>query len=44
MLDLAQRYVSLRYGGNAEQDALPAFKDAVRAFKPKNRLATDEHR
>jgi len=31
--DIAARYASLRYGGEAEQDGLPAFKDAVRAFK-----------
>ncbi|MBI4808948.1 MAG: DUF3488 domain-containing transglutaminase family protein [Nitrosomonadales bacterium] len=31
--DIAARYASLRYGGEAEQDGLAAFKDAVRAFK-----------
>ncbi len=31
--DLAARYASLRYGGEAEKDGLPAFKDAARAFK-----------
>jgi protein-glutamine gamma-glutamyltransferase len=31
--DLAARYAALRYGGNTEKEALPAFKDAVRAFK-----------
>jgi hypothetical protein len=31
--DLAARYVSLRYGGEAMKDGLPAFKDAARAFK-----------
>lgn len=31
--DIAARYASLRYGGESEQDGLPAFKDAVRAFK-----------
>lgn len=31
--DIAARYASLRYGGEAEQDGLPAFRDAVRAFK-----------
>jgi len=31
--DIAARYASLRYGGEAELDGLPAFKDAVRAFK-----------
>jgi transglutaminase-like putative cysteine protease len=31
--DLAARYASLRYGGEAEQDGLAAFKDAVRTFK-----------
>ena len=31
--DIAARYTSLRYGGESEQDGLPAFKDAVRAFK-----------
>ena len=31
--DLAARYAALRYGGNIEKEALPAFKDAVRAFK-----------
>ncbi len=31
--DLAARYASLRYGGEDEKDGLPAFKDAVRAFK-----------
>lgn len=31
--DLATRYVSLRYGGEAEKDGLAAFKDAVHAFK-----------
>jgi hypothetical protein len=31
--DLAARYASLRYGGEAEKDGLPAFKNAVRAFK-----------
>jgi hypothetical protein len=33
IFDLAGRYASLRYGGEAEKDGLPAFKDAVRAFK-----------
>ncbi len=31
--DLAARYASLRYGGEAEKDGLSAFKDAVHAFK-----------
>ena len=31
--DLAARYASLRYGGEAEKDGLPAFKDAAYAFK-----------
>src|SRR5512135_102371 len=31
--DLAARYVALRYGGEAENEGLPAFKDAVRSFK-----------
>jgi len=31
--DIAARYASLRYGGEAQQDGLPAFRDAVRAFK-----------
>jgi transglutaminase-like putative cysteine protease len=31
--DLAARYASLRYGGEPEALGLPAFKDAVRAFK-----------
>jgi hypothetical protein len=33
VFDIAARYASLRYGGEPEQDGLPAFKDAVRAFK-----------
>lgn len=33
MYDIAARYASLRYGGEAEKDALPAFKNAVRMFK-----------
>jgi transglutaminase-like putative cysteine protease len=33
VVDLAARYASLRYGGEAEKDGLPAFKDAVRLFK-----------
>ena len=31
--DLAKRYASLRYGGEAEKDGLPAFRNAVRSFK-----------
>src|SRR5487761_1948079 len=31
--DLAARYASLRYGGEAEKDGLAAFRNAVRAFK-----------
>jgi transglutaminase-like putative cysteine protease len=31
--DIAMRYASLRYGGESEMDGLPAFRDAVRAFK-----------
>jgi transglutaminase-like putative cysteine protease len=31
--DIAARYASLRYGGEAENEALPAFKAAVRMFK-----------
>jgi transglutaminase-like putative cysteine protease len=31
--DIAARYASLRYGGEADKGALPAFKDAVRMFK-----------
>jgi transglutaminase-like putative cysteine protease len=31
--DIAARYTSLRYGGEAEKDGLPAFRNAVRAFK-----------
>ncbi|MDD2699966.1 MAG: DUF3488 and transglutaminase-like domain-containing protein [Sideroxydans sp.] len=31
--DIAARYASLRYGGEAESEGLAAFKDAVRAFK-----------
>ena len=31
--DIAARYASLRYGGEAENAALPAFKAAVRMFK-----------
>lgn len=31
--DLAARYASLRYGGEAEKDGLPAFRNAVHAFK-----------
>jgi protein-glutamine gamma-glutamyltransferase len=31
--DIAARYASLRYGGESEKDALPAFRDAVRTFK-----------
>ncbi len=31
--DLAARYASLRYGGEAEQHGLTAFRNAVRAFK-----------
>jgi|WetSurMetagenome_2_1015567.scaffolds.fasta_scaffold00294_4 protein-glutamine gamma-glutamyltransferase len=31
--DLAERYASLRYGGEAEKDRLAAFRNAVRAFK-----------
>jgi hypothetical protein len=31
--DIAVRYAALRYGGEKEKEALPAFKDAVRAFK-----------
>lgn len=31
--DIAARYTSLRYGGEAAKEALPAFRDAVRMFK-----------
>jgi hypothetical protein len=31
--DLAARYTSLRYGGEAEKDGVDAFRNAVRAFK-----------
>jgi transglutaminase-like putative cysteine protease len=31
--DIAARYASLRYGGEAEKDGLAAFRNAVRAFK-----------
>ncbi len=31
--NIAARYASLRYGGEAEKDGLAAFKNAVRAFK-----------
>ena len=31
--DIAARYASLRYGGETDKEALPAFKDAVRLFK-----------
>ncbi len=31
--DIAERYASLRYGGEPELHGLPAFRDAVRAFK-----------
>ncbi len=31
--DIAARYASLRYGGEAEQHGLAAFRNAVRAFK-----------
>jgi transglutaminase-like putative cysteine protease len=31
--DIAARYAALRYGGEAEKEGLPAFKDAVHAFK-----------
>jgi hypothetical protein len=31
--DIAARYASLRYGGEPEKDGLPAFRNAVRAFK-----------
>jgi hypothetical protein len=31
--DIADRYASLRYGGESAEEALTAFKDAVRVFK-----------
>ncbi|MBU0621621.1 MAG: DUF3488 and transglutaminase-like domain-containing protein [Gammaproteobacteria bacterium] len=31
--DLAARYAALRYGDESEQEGLPAFRQAVRAFK-----------
>ena len=33
MYNIAARYASLRYGGEAEKDGLAAFRNAVRAFK-----------
>jgi len=33
MYDLAARYTDLRYAGTTDEDALRAFKDAVKAFK-----------
>ena len=33
LYDIAARYASLRYGGEAEKDGLTAFRNAVRAFK-----------